>query len=105
MVISLVLHESTQLQTISCQIHDTGKKLPFYYFERQVQKYYFYTKVKQSQAYFYQSFVVHNQFIQPFFIHQSFLLYVFPSVQFRPLLLFLPWSRFSFKGANLVCRA
>ncbi len=25
MVISLVLHESTQLQTISCQIHDTGK--------------------------------------------------------------------------------
>lgn len=79
MVICLSLYESTQFQTISCQIHDTGKKLPFYYFERQVQKYYFYTKVKQSQAYFYQSFVVHNQFILPFiFISLSSFMFSLP---------------------------
>lgn len=81
MVICLILHESTQFQTISCQIHDTGKNFLYIILNVKCKNNIFYTKVKQSEAYFYQSFVVHNQFIQSFFIHQSFLIYVFPPVQ------------------------
>lgn len=104
MVISLVLHESTQLQTISCQIHDTGKNFLSIILNVKCKNTIFIRKSSNLKPIFTNHLLVSTNLFSPFvFISRS--LFIFPFGSVSSSVVFLPWSRFSFKGANLVCRA
>lgn len=97
MVICLILHESIQSQTISCQIHDTGKNFLSIILNVKCKNTIFIQKSSNLKPIFTNHLLVSTNLFSPFvFISHS--LFIFP-LRFSSVL-----CSYSFHGAALVLR-